>query len=93
MKVHVFRSLSDDSPARFIARIRCPMVGAKGKLVEAWHPVIFEAPTAGEATARATRWWDEEVEKANRKAANRQAQSERMRTARQAKIAEDADHG
>lgn len=79
MKVYVFRALSDDSPARFIARIRCPMVGAKGKLVEAWHPVIFEALSANDAEDRATRWWNEEVEKANRKAANRQAQSERMR--------------
>jgi hypothetical protein len=75
VKVHVFRALSDDSPAAFIARIRCLMTGKKGKLVEAWHPVIFEAPSSNDAEDRATRWWDAEVEKARKAAENAQARS------------------
>jgi hypothetical protein len=65
MRVVVYRTVMFDpnSAAPYVARIRCPMLGKKGKLVEVWHPVIFEAESAAEADRKATAWWDAEVEK------------------------------
>lgn len=36
----------------------------KGKTVEDWHPVIFDAPSAATAASAAQEWWDAQMEKA-----------------------------
>jgi hypothetical protein len=77
MKVFVFQAVNHDSPALFVARIRCPMIGKKGVLVETWHPVIFEAQTYADAERRATEWWNDEVAKERQKVERGQALARR----------------
>lgn len=75
MRVFTFASGSEDLPPheRAIARIKCPMASGFGKtraIREEWHPVIIYAATQAEAAAKATSWWNTQVELERAKAAN-----------------------
>lgn len=84
MRVVTYRS--DDAPegAAAIARIRCAMIGAKGKTVETWHPVVFHAPNEAAARAKAEAWWADELAKEAKRQANYAAAGERLRQKRAA---------
>lgn len=60
-------TFDDDAPptgAEAIARILVDVPAhGKRKAGEDWHPVIFTAPTAEAAHAKAEAWWNAELEK------------------------------
>lgn len=86
MRIITYVLAGDELPpedAAAVARILTPMVGKKGKLVEAWHPVVFTAPDADAARARAKAWWDSEIEKERKRQENYALAGKRLATARQ----------
>lgn len=81
MKIITYVWVGNEAPpagSDVIARIRCQMLGAKGKMVEAWHPVIIHGRDEDDARAKAQAWWDDEVAKERRKAENAAAAGARL---------------
>lgn len=83
MRIITYVLAGDELPpagVEAIARIRCEMLGAKGKLVEQWHPVIIHGEDEAEARAKAQTWWDAEVAKEVAKKATVERLAENRRT-------------
>jgi hypothetical protein len=68
-----------------IARIRMPMVGAKGKTKVDWLPVAIHAATPEEARSKAVTFYEAELERLSSKSANMEAARAKAAATRAAK--------
>jgi hypothetical protein len=68
-----------------IARIRMPMVGAKGKTKVDWLPVAIHAATPEEARSKAVTFYEAELERLSGKTANMEAARAKAAATRAAK--------
>ena len=68
-----------------IARIRMPMVGAKGKTKVDWLPVVIHAATREEAWSKAVAFYESERERLADRSANLIAAREKAAATRAAK--------
>jgi len=68
-----------------IARIRMPMLSAKGKMKPDWLPVAIHAATPEEARSKAVTFYEAELERLSSKTANMEAGRTKAAATRAAK--------
>jgi len=68
-----------------IARIRMPLLSAKGKMKPGWLPIAIHAATPEEARSKAVTFYEAELERLSSKSANMEAARAKAAATRAAK--------